>query len=279
MESLRGAPTGVPGQLELDIPANMSEGRALVVPVDEMVPLPTETELANSQAVVGEKEIYRKMSREMKARGRARLMIVSLVAVIVTSIAVAGLYTYLVKQRVLTVISKSGQLWSSANVSRGTELLSEGKDEEAKAQFALALEHEPSDIRRAFIHNEIAWLWFLRSKPAEALVDADKAVALAPNDHGVLDTRGQIFLALGRFAEAFVDLDNAISNGAKGPRTYVGRGLCFEQRGNRVAAVADYRDALRQHADEHYEKAAQSKARERLSALGEPLQSGSTARK
>jgi hypothetical protein len=68
------------------------------------------------------------------------------------------------------------------------------------------------------------------------LEDAEKAVGLAPTDANILDTRGQIYsLALGRFNEAFADLDRAISKGIVGSGTYLGRGRCYEQNGNRDA--------------------------------------------
>jgi len=75
-----------------------------------------------------------------------------------------------------------------AILDRGGKLLKDGKDEEAKAQFTLALRRNPT----AGVHNEIAWKWFLRDKPVAGLQDAEKAVALAPNDSNILDTRGQI---------------------------------------------------------------------------------------
>jgi tetratricopeptide (TPR) repeat protein len=155
-------------------------------------------------------------------------------------------------------------LWAGAYVSRGKELLGSNKDEEAKAQFALALQHDSS----AGIHNDIAWYWFLSKRPAAGLEDAEKAVAAAPKDEIILDTRGQIYLALGRLADAFADLDSAISKGNTSPGTYLGRGRCYEHNGNKDAAIADYRNVLKQDATDTFQQSAQASARERLSALG-----------
>jgi Tfp pilus assembly protein PilF len=80
-----------------------------------------------------------------------------------------------------------------------------------------------------------------------------------------------IYLALGRFDEAFADLDKSISMGMNSPGTHLGRGRCYEKKGNNDAAVAGYRKAMEQTAKDDYEKSAQAKARERLSALGVPL--------
>jgi tetratricopeptide (TPR) repeat protein len=97
---------------------------------------------------------------------------------------------------------------------------------------------------------------------------AEKAVALAPEDANILNTRGHIYLALDRFDTAFADLDKSISKGMESPGTYFGRGRCYEQMANRDAAIADYRNALQQDANGDYQKSAQAKARERLAALG-----------
>jgi hypothetical protein len=69
-------------------------------------------------------------------------------------------------------------------------------------------------------------------------VDADKAVALAPEDGNILDTRGQILLVLGRTEEAFADLDKAIPLGTNYVGTYFVRGRARDLKGNRDPAIA-----------------------------------------
>jgi len=50
--------------------------------------------------------------------------------------------------------------------------------------------------------------------------DVECAVALAPDNPAILATRGQIYLVLGRFDEAFADLDKAIAMGFQTPAVY-----------------------------------------------------------
>jgi hypothetical protein len=78
-------------------------------------------------------------------------------------------------------------------------------EEAAQAEFALAVKSDVSNSRRANIHDIIAWGWFLRGKPALGLADAEQAVALAPNETGILYTRGQIYLAQGKIGDLSVD--------------------------------------------------------------------------
>ena len=113
----------------------------------------------------------------------------------------------------------------------------------------------------------------LLGKPAETLkdvlADAETAVKLAPEDSAILDTRGQIYLALGRTDEALADLDRAIALGLNEIGTAYARGRAHELKGNRDAAIADYRKALSDEAgDNDWRKHAEGQARARLKALG-----------
>ena len=94
------------------------------------------------------------------------------------------------------------------------------------------------------------------------------AVTLAPENADIIDVRGQIYAALGRWIEAIADLDKAIAGGASNASTFVARGRAREAIGDPDAAIADYRKALTLAADDEYEKHAQATARERLAALG-----------
>ena len=112
----------------------------------------------------------------------------------------------------------------------------------------------------------------LKGKPAqglsEVLDDADKAVELAPDNESILDSRGQILLALGRIDAAFADLDKAISKGYESAGTYYGRGRCYELKDDPEAAKADYKKALTLDADGGRRKHAQAQARAGLARLG-----------
>jgi tetratricopeptide (TPR) repeat protein len=119
----------------------------------------------------------------------------------------------------------------------------------------------------AFAHNAIAWKRFLEGMAAEGLADAEKAATLAPEDANFLDTRGQIYLAMGRADEAFVDLDRSIALGSNEAGTYYGRGRCHEVKANKDLAIADYRKSLGLPADSDYARSVHTRAAERLAAL------------
>jgi tetratricopeptide (TPR) repeat protein len=152
-------------------------------------------------------------------------------------------------------------------------LLQEGKDDEADIISAAATAHDAEMVRsfdamRSQFHNEKAWDLLLATKPAEGLADAERAVALAPDDASIIDTRGQIYAALGRFEAAVADLDKAIAGGASMASTFAVRGRAHEALGNRDAAIADYRKALAQEAGDEHERWAHTLASERLIELG-----------
>jgi tetratricopeptide (TPR) repeat protein len=137
---------------------------------------------------------------------------------------------------------------------------------------------ESTEIRARLVpelanaHNGIVWQVFLgvalhgdpAESPKDAPADADKAVALAPERRNILDTRGQIHLALGRTDEAFADLEEAIAVGFNDIRPCYGRGRAHDLKGNRDAAIADYRTALSLDAEnDDWEKHVQDQVQER----------------
>lgn len=133
-----------------------------------------------------------------------------------------------------------------------------------------------ADAVQARASNAIAWKLFtgvvLKGEAQGALRDAlahsDRALALQPLDVNARDTRGQIYLALDRVDDALVDLEFAISMGGNYTGTYFARGRCREMKGDRNAAIADYRRALEADADDDYAKHAREQASKRLAALG-----------
>ncbi len=171
-------------------------------------------------------------------------------------------------------------------VSTGQQHILAGRHREAIAALEQVVARTPAAAVRlapmlATAHDGIAWAALLdvvlRAKPAELLKDvlgdAEKAVTLAPDDSSILDTRGQIYLALGRTNEAFIDVDKAITLGVNGIGTFYARGRGHEHKGNTPAAIADYRKALELFADrasepDDYLKAVETKTRECLVALG-----------
>jgi WD40 repeat protein len=139
----------------------------------------------------------------------------------------------------------------------------------APLEKATALNPSPDLTRRlALTHNSVAWDHFLNGRYSEGLPHAEKAVALASDNAAILDTRGQIYLGLDKVELAFADLDNAIEKmKSTSPGTLFGRGVCYERKGNKDEAAADYRRALQQAARNDYDRSVHTKAQERLVAL------------
>jgi tetratricopeptide (TPR) repeat protein len=107
----------------------------------------------------------------------------------------------------------------------------------------------------------------------EALALVDKAAELAPPDSNILDTRGQIRLALGHVDAALADLEKSIALGADLVGTWYARGRAFELKGNRGGAIADYQKALSLKTnDTEWITHARLQARARLKVLGVELE-------
>jgi len=71
-----------------------------------------------------------------------------------------------------------------------------------------AIEHDPNEYNH---YSNRAWYRYLMGYYVEALGDAERALAMKPNQPETLDTRGRIFAALGSQAEAIADLRRALA--------------------------------------------------------------------
>jgi tetratricopeptide (TPR) repeat protein len=179
----------------------------------------------------------------------------------------------------------STQKWPYDIVTVGQDYVRAERWRDAITAFNIAIARDPKVSaglapRLAAIHNRIAWDAFqqvaLRGTAAEQLIealdDAEKGVALAPGDNAILDTRGQIYLALARIDEALADFDKAIARGYNRPGTFYGRGRCYELKGNRDAATADYLKAVellgKMTAPGDYQRFVDTIVRERLATIG-----------
>jgi tetratricopeptide (TPR) repeat protein len=111
----------------------------------------------------------------------------------------------------------------------------------------------------------------------QALADVEQAIKLLPHS-SFFDTRGQIYLALGRADEAIADLDKAVADGSGGPDTLYALGRALELKGDVAAAITGYRRAVGAKADgKAYPQHAQNEARIRLQALGATAETDSAA--
>lgn len=73
----------------------------------------------------------------------------------------------------------------------------------------------------------------------KALHDCDRALDLEADDPDILDSRGLVYLRLGRLADAIDDYDSALRNNPKMPTSLYGRGLAELREGKKVKGEAD----------------------------------------
>jgi WD40 repeat protein/tetratricopeptide (TPR) repeat protein len=170
-----------------------------------------------------------------------------------------------------SVAIRIDQTWSAAYTDRATNMLQLGKNDDARKFLSEAVKRHPSAdavTKIAQTYNEIAWKLFLKGNSSEGLADSERAVALAPNKASYLDTRGQIYLALGRIEAGCGDLKKSTEIGIRSPGTYYGLGSCTEKLGQIELAIQAYRKALElDGSGDDYEEGAKLKAKQRLEAL------------
>ena len=97
----------------------------------------------------------------------------------------------------------------------------------------------------------------------QALGDCDQSLRLKPNDPNALDSRGLVFLKLGRLDDAIADYGAALELKPKLASSLYGRGLAKQKKGDGAGGDADIAAA----------RAIQSDIAERFSKWGPPLTS------
>ena len=113
-----------------------------------------------------------------------------------------------------------------------------------KGQYALAiqdLDHaialEPDDA--AALNNRC----YARAEAGHgiipALLDCNESLLLRPGDPATLDSRGFVYLHLGRFGDAIRDYDAALATRAKAASSLYGRGFAKLRQGDKTGGSAD----------------------------------------
>jgi predicted AlkP superfamily pyrophosphatase or phosphodiesterase len=93
--------------------------------------------------------------------------------------------------------------------------------------------------------RNLAGILFESGRFEEALIAYRKLVEGAPNDAALRASLAGTLGALGRFDEALDEAGRAIALSPLLPEPYHNRAVIHERRGDRAAAIRDYRDALR----------------------------------
>jgi tetratricopeptide (TPR) repeat protein/transglutaminase-like putative cysteine protease len=140
-------------------------------------------------------------------------------------------------------IASSGAT-SELLIQRGIVYARSGSTQLAEQDFTAAR----AKATTAAALNEMCWdMATTNVGLSSALSACDAGVALAPDSHPVLDSRGFVLLRLGRYADSVAAYDAAIKAGdpySVGESLY-GRGIAERRKGDIAAADVDLRNALR----------------------------------
>jgi tetratricopeptide (TPR) repeat protein len=119
-----------------------------------------------------------------------------------------------------------GQVWSK-----------EGDVDRAIADYNQAILLEPNN---ATYYNERCWALAIADRDLElALADCTESLRLEPNDANTLDSRGFVYLRLGRLAESVDDYDAALKINPDEAQPLFGRGIAKLRKGDTTSAGAD----------------------------------------
>jgi tetratricopeptide (TPR) repeat protein/predicted aspartyl protease len=115
----------------------------------------------------------------------------------------------------------------------------------ASGQFDLWLANHPRDAEKFIVMGEACWAKALAGQDLKvALEDCDAVLAVVPRTGGLLNSRGLVWLRLGRFEKAIADYNAALALAPKQAWSLYGRGLAKLKTGRVDAGKADIATAL-----------------------------------
>jgi hypothetical protein len=130
---------------------------------------------------------------------------------------------------------------------RATLWLDRGDYQRAIADFDQAIRVDP---KSGPYFNSRCWAILVSGGDAQkALGDCDRSLQLRPGDPETLDSRGFVYLRLGRLDAALADYDTALAGNAKLPSSLFGRGLVRLRKGEATAGNADIQAAKLQQSN------------------------------
>lgn len=115
---------------------------------------------------------------------------------------------------------------------RGDIAIAKGQMAEAEAHYRSVLKLLPE---HGLSHNNIAWLMVKQNKPG-ALVHAEKAVALLPDQPAVMDTLALALLAEGQAAKALEVQKRAVERAPESPTLRLTLARCYLKAGDKAQA-------------------------------------------
>ena len=129
---------------------------------------------------------------------------------------------------------------------RGVAYARAGQASLAEADFAAARTHASS----AYDFNSLCWrLGVANTSLDAALAACNSALALAPRDANIMDSKAFILLRLGRLDEAIALYSEALALSPRLPASLYGRGLAYDRKGDHQHASVDFAAALAADSD------------------------------
>jgi tetratricopeptide (TPR) repeat protein len=122
-------------------------------------------------------------------------------------------------RQVLRRLLAQGQATAQAHFALGVDAWAHGRVKEARLHWERANQLAPHS---PVIANNLAWLLYQLDPPdlPRALLLMNLAIETAPNDMNYRDTRGHIFLKMGKWKEALADLEAALPTTPNGPEMH-----------------------------------------------------------
>ncbi|MDQ2928717.1 MAG: tetratricopeptide repeat protein, partial [Pseudomonadota bacterium] len=121
---------------------------------------------------------------------------------------------------------------------------------QALAQLNQWLPAHPNEFKREAALNSRCWTRLsLGIELDKALADCDAAVDADSKNPNYLDSRGWVYLRLGKYKEALSDFDRGIGYRPEGPWSLYGRGLTKKRLGDAVRGEADLAAARKMQPD------------------------------
>lgn len=127
-------------------------------------------------------------------------------------------------------------------VGRGVAYARSGDRAHSDADFQLV----SRKANTATMFNEMCWAKATAGVAMEtAVADCNAALALAPGDARILDSRGLALLRLGRIDEAIANYNQALANNPKLPTSLFGRAVAWARKGDRAKSESDAAAAVK----------------------------------
>jgi tetratricopeptide (TPR) repeat protein len=139
-------------------------------------------------------------------------------------------------RRVLRQMLAAGQATAYVHFALGVDALHQGKEDEARLHFERA--HEV-DAGLPLVANNLAWLLAQAKSPdlPRALDLINLAVQQEPANPTFRDTRGRIYLKMGRCKDALADLEAALARAPNRPTVHLALAEAYERLGNSPLAA------------------------------------------